>query len=126
MPGHDIPLSLPDYEKESRMQSDNPILDDLAKLANDALGTLQGMKTELESLMRQRFERMISDLDLVGRDEFEAVREMAAKARAENDGLKKRLAALEKALGKTKTTRKRAPRKTGGAKSTAKKAPPSA
>jgi len=102
------------------MQTENPILDDLAKLANDALGTLQGMKTELEALIRQRFERMISDLDLVGRDEFEAVREMAARARAENEALKKRVAALEKALGKTKTAPKRTTRKAGTAKSTAK------
>ncbi len=102
------------------MQTENPILDDLAKLANDALGTLQGMKTELEALIRQRFERMISDLDLVGRDEFEAVREMAARARAENEALKKRVAALEKALGKTRAAPKRTTRKAGTAKSTAK------
>lgn len=77
------------------MQTDNRFLDDLAKLANSALGTLQGVREEIEVLIRQRVERLISDLDLIGREEFEAVQAMAAKARAENEALGKRIAKLE-------------------------------
>lgn len=77
------------------MQTDNRILDDLARVATGALGTLQGAKGEVEALIRQRLERLLADMDLVSRDEFEAVKAMAAEARAENERLAARIAALE-------------------------------
>lgn len=78
------------------MQSDNPFLDGLAKLATDAAGAAQGARAEFESFLKQRFEKLIADMDLVRRDEFEAVRAMAAKAREENAQLAARLEVLER------------------------------
>ena len=80
------------------MQSDNRFLDDLARLATGAMGALSGARTEVDQLVRQRMERLLADMDLVRRDEFEAVREMAVRAREENARLTERLAALEAAL----------------------------
>ena len=77
------------------MQSDNPFFDDAAKLAGGAIGTLAGLRREVEALARQQVERLLERMDLVTRDEFEAVKEMAAKARAEQDDLAARLDALE-------------------------------
>lgn len=79
------------------MQTDNKFLDDMGKLATSALGVAQNAKEEVEMLFRQRLERAIADLDVVPREEFEAVKEMASKARAENIALSKRIKALEKA-----------------------------
>ena len=76
-------------------QSSNRILDEFAKLMTDAAGAAQGMRREVESLMRAQGERLLRDLDLVQREEFEAVKEMAAKARAENERLAARIAELE-------------------------------
>ncbi len=80
------------------MQTDNRILDDLARIATGALGTLQGARGEVEALIRQQFERILADMELVERDEFEAVKAMAAAAREENEQLAERIAALEAAL----------------------------
>jgi len=80
------------------MQSDNRFLDDLARLATGAMGALSGARTEVDQLVRQRMERLLADMDLVRRDEFEAVREMAVRAREENARLTERLAALEASL----------------------------
>jgi len=80
------------------MQTRNKLLDDLARLATNAAGMAQGVKEEAETVMRSRFERLLADLDLVQREEFEAVREMALKARAENQAQAKKIAALEKKL----------------------------
>ncbi len=77
------------------MQSDNRFLDDAAKLAGGAIGTLAGLRREIEALARQQVERLLARMDLVTRDEFDAVKEMAAKARAEQEDLAARLAALE-------------------------------
>jgi len=77
------------------MQSDNPILDDIAKLASGAAGTLNGMRQEIEASVRARVDRIAQDMDLVSREEFEVVRDMARKAREENDALKARIEALE-------------------------------
>lgn len=77
------------------MQSRNRILDDISQLMTNAAGVAQGVKTEAETVVRQRVERLLADMDLVTREEFEAVREMAVKARDENEALKARLAALE-------------------------------
>jgi BMFP domain-containing protein YqiC len=77
------------------MQTDNPFLDGMAKLFTDAAGAAQSLKAEVDLLVRQRMERLVADMNLVPREEFEAVKAMAAKARAENDSLAARIAALE-------------------------------
>jgi BMFP domain-containing protein YqiC len=80
------------------MQTDNRILDDLARVAGGAFGTLNDVRVELENLFKQRLERVLSDLDVVPRDEFDAVKAMAEKARTAQEALEKRVAALEAAL----------------------------
>jgi BMFP domain-containing protein YqiC len=82
------------------------MFDDAARMANGALGTLASLRREAEAQARQQLERLIAQLDLVTRDEFEAVKAMAAKARAEQEALAKRLDALEKAAMKTPKPRK--------------------
>ena len=77
------------------MQSPNRIFDDLARVANGAVAVATGMRQEIEALVRQQFERFLTDRDRVSREEFEAVRLMAEKARAENEALAARLTALE-------------------------------
>jgi len=74
------------------------ILDDLARVADGAASTFQGLREEVETIVRGRVERIVTDLDLVTRDEFEAVRTMAMRAREENEDLKQKLAALEAKL----------------------------
>ena len=102
------------------MQSRNRLFDDAARLAGGAVGTLAGAKREIEALVRQQLERMLSSLDLVTRDEFEAVKEMAVKARSELETLAARLTALEgKITGETTSPRKA--KKSAGRKSQAKK-----
>jgi BMFP domain-containing protein YqiC len=81
------------------MQTDNRLFDDLSKLANGAVGTLTGIGKEIEQMVKSRMERFVGDLDMVRRDEFDAVKAMAEKARAENEALALRLAALEAKLG---------------------------
>jgi BMFP domain-containing protein YqiC len=92
------------------MATRNKMLDDAARMAGGALGTLASLRREVEAQARQQFERLLSGLDLVTRDEFETVKAMAAKARAEQEALEKRLAALEKAAkpAKPATRRRRA------------------
>jgi BMFP domain-containing protein YqiC len=80
------------------MQTNNRFFDDLARVASGAASTLAGIRQELDAMVRQRFERMISDFDLVTRDEFEAVKATAANARAEQEALENRVAALEEKL----------------------------
>ena len=99
------------------MQSDNRFFDDAAKLAGGAIGTLAGLRREVEALARQQVERLLARMDLVTRDEFEAVKEMAAKARAEQEDLSIRLAALE---AKTLPKRSAKPKKTTSKSSNAK------
>jgi BMFP domain-containing protein YqiC len=76
------------------------ILDDIARLATDAAGAAQGVRREVETVVKTQIERLLRDLDVVTREEFEAVREMALLAREENDRLAARLKALEEKLGK--------------------------
>ncbi|HBM89937.1 MAG: accessory factor UbiK family protein [Parvibaculaceae bacterium] len=78
-------------------QYDNRLLDDVAKLFTSAAGAAQGLRQEIEAIVKGQAERLIADLDLVSRDEFDAVQAMAAKAREENDALKARIEALETA-----------------------------
>ena len=80
------------------MQSENRFFDDLARVASGAFGAIAGLRTEVETLVRQRFERLLGDLDLVKREEFEAVRAMAARARTEQEDLAIRVVDLETRL----------------------------
>jgi len=80
------------------MQSQNRIFDDLAKVAGGALGALSNLKQEMEAMVRDRVERFMADNNMVPREEFEAVKAMAAEARAEQERLAARVAALEAAL----------------------------
>jgi len=85
------------------MQTENRFFDDLARVAGGAFGTLDGLRNEIEELVRQRFERMLSDMDLVPREEFDAVKAVAEKARLEQERLEKRVAALEGALSASRS-----------------------
>ena len=79
-------------------QTNNRLLDEFARLMTDAAGAAQGMRREVEGLMRAQGERILRDMDVVQREEFEAVKEMAVKAREENEKLTARIAALEAEL----------------------------
>jgi BMFP domain-containing protein YqiC len=77
------------------MQTRSKFLDDISQLMTNAAGVAQGVREEAETAVRSRMERFLADSNLVSREEFEAVRDMAQKARAENEALSARLAALE-------------------------------
>jgi BMFP domain-containing protein YqiC len=79
-------------------QTRGRIFDDLSKLMTDAAGLAEGARREVEMLARSQLERLMAGMDFVSRDEFEAAREMALKARAENEKLEARIAALESKL----------------------------
>jgi len=80
------------------MQTQNRFFDDLARVAAGAVGALSGMRSEVETRIREQLERVLAGMDLVSRDEFEAVKAMAAKARSEQEDLHKRVASLESQL----------------------------
>jgi BMFP domain-containing protein YqiC len=82
------------------MQSENPLLADIVKLMNSAAGTVAGMGREARDAARERMRETMGGLDFVSREEFDAVKDMAAKAREENEALKARVEALEAALAK--------------------------
>jgi len=90
------------------MQTSNRFLDDLAKVANSAVSTLTGVKGEVETILNQRLERFLADMDVVPRDEFEAIKAVAVKARAEQEKLEKRVAHLETRLATRPATKARA------------------
>jgi len=79
-------------------QTQNRLMDEMARLMNDAASVAQGVKREAETVFRSQIERLVADLDLVKREEFEVVRELASKARTENEALKVRIAELEAKL----------------------------
>lgn len=81
------------------MQTQNRLLDDLARVATGALGAFTGMRDEVETRMKEQFERVLGRMNLVTREEYDAVKAMAAKARAAQEALEKRVAALEAKLG---------------------------
>jgi BMFP domain-containing protein YqiC len=83
------------------MQTENPLLDGLARIFTDAAGAAQSVRAEVDTFMRQRLERLVADMDFVPREEFDAVKAMAAKARTENERLEARIAALEVRLSQT-------------------------
>jgi BMFP domain-containing protein YqiC len=80
-------------------QTSNRFFDEIARLMNDAAGVAQGVRREFETLMRSQGEKILREMDVVRREEFEAVKEMAQVARNENDALKARLAVVEARLG---------------------------
>ena len=80
------------------MPSEKRFFDDVARVAGGALGAVAGIRQEIESRLREQLERWLSSMDLVSREEFEAAKAMAAKARAEQERLEIRLAALEASL----------------------------
>jgi hypothetical protein len=80
-------------------QTSNRILDEFARFVTDATGVAKGVRTEVETVVRTQAEKVLRELDVVQREEFDAVKAMAAKAREENEALKSRIAALEKTAG---------------------------
>jgi BMFP domain-containing protein YqiC len=86
-------------------QTSNRFFDEMARLMNDAAGVAQGVRREFDTLFRTQAERILRDLDVVQREEFEAVKEMARLAREENEALKARIAAME---AKTQKSAKKA------------------
>lgn len=80
-------------------QTSNRFFDEIGRLMNDAAGAAQGVKREVDTVMRNQAERILRDLDLVKREEFDAVKDMARLAREENEALKSRIVALEAKLG---------------------------
>ena len=90
------------------MQTSSRFFDDLAKVANSAVSTLAGVKGEIEAMVSQRLERFLADMDVVPRDEFEAIKAVAVKARAEQEKLEKRVARLEARHAAKPATKSRA------------------
>src|SRR3954447_23270636 len=82
----------------SMTQTSNRVFDEMARLMNDAAGVAQGVRREFDTLFRSQAERILRDLDVVQREEFEAAKEMARLAREENEALKARIDALEAKL----------------------------
>src|SRR5882757_7898903 len=82
-------------------QTNNRFFDEAARLMNDAAGVAQGVRREFDTMLRHQAERILGDLDVVKREEFEAVKEMARLAREENETLKARIAALEARVAAT-------------------------
>jgi BMFP domain-containing protein YqiC len=82
-------------------QTSNRFFDEIGRLMNDAAGAAQGVKREVDTVVRNQAEKILRDLDIVKREEFEAVKDMARLAREENEALKARIAALEAKLGVT-------------------------
>ena len=86
------------------MQSENKMFDDMVKMVNGLAGTFAGMGREAEASAREKMREWMAGSDFVGRDEFEAVKAMAAAARDENEALKARIVALEAKAGAVATT----------------------
>jgi len=101
------------------MQTRSKIFDDLAKVAGGAVSSFAGLKSEIDDMVRQQIERLLSGANIVPRDEFDAVKAVAAKARTEQEKLEKRVQALEKKLGVKAPSR--TPGKTKAKKKSAKK-----
>jgi hypothetical protein len=85
------------------MQTENPFLDGIARVFTDAAGAAQSVRGEIDTFMKQRLERLVADMDFVPREEFEAVKAMATKARLENEALAARIAELESKIPKTES-----------------------
>ncbi|MBK19532.1 MAG: pyrroline-5-carboxylate reductase [Rhodospirillaceae bacterium] len=98
------------------MQTRSRIFDDAAKLAGGAVGTIESIRREVEALVKQQVERVMSRFDLVTRDEFEAVKEMATQARIQQEELAAKLSELEASQTKTSRPKKAVRRKRPKAK----------
>lgn len=96
------------------MQTENRLFNDLARVASGALNTFSGLREEIETRVRERVERLAADMDLVTREEFDAVRTMAAKARAAQEELEEKLSRLEAELAELRSARSPAKRTRGG------------
>ena len=81
------------------MQTESTLFDELARAMTGAMGMAQGLQDEAKSFLRAQADRIIAEMDLVGREEFEAMKQLAVETRAEADSLKERIAALEEKLG---------------------------
>ncbi|MGI9412455.1 MAG: accessory factor UbiK family protein [Hyphomicrobiales bacterium] len=99
-------------------QTTNRIFDELAKVLTNAAGAAQGVRGEVETMFKNQAERILNDLDVVKREEFDVVHDMASKAREENERLAQRVAELETELAALKPKPKRAPAKRTPAKRT--------
>ena len=84
------------------MSTPNRFFDDLAKALSGAAGAAQGVRNEIDSLIKSQMERLIADLDLVRREEFDVVKEMASKARQDTQGLKVKVSELEAEIARLK------------------------
>jgi BMFP domain-containing protein YqiC len=84
-------------------QTSNRLFDEMARLMGDAASVAQGVKREAETIFRTQMERFVTDMDLVKREEFDVVKEMASRARSENEELRTRIAALEARLSAKST-----------------------
>ena len=95
------------------MQSENRVFDDFVKMVNGFAGTFAGMGREAEASAREKMREWMGGVDFVSREEFDAVKAMAAKAREENDALRARVVALEAKLGGSPEKPKAAPKRKG-------------
>jgi len=93
------------------MQTSNRILDDMAKVASGAVSAVTGLKGEAEGVLRRQLEKLLADMDLVTREEFDAVKAMAANARAAQEKLEARVAELEAQVAGAKPAKKAAAKK---------------
>ena len=89
------------------MQTQNPLFDQFARLMTDAAGAANGVREEFETLLKRQAERLIADMELVPREEFEAVRDLASAARIENDQLRQMIEQLEQRLLKLEGAERR-------------------
>jgi BMFP domain-containing protein YqiC len=95
-------------------QTSNRFFDEIGRLMNDAAGAAQGVKREVDAVVRGQAEKILRDLDVVKREEFDAVKDMARLAREENEALKARIAVLEAKLGVSAGAPDAGGMKTGG------------
>lgn len=98
------------------MQSDNKFFEDLTKVASSAMGTMFNMKKEIDTMVKENIERMLGKADIISRDEFEAIKEVATKARSAQSKLEKRVAELETKLKEKASNEKYSIRKKNSAK----------
>ncbi|KXJ58838.1 MAG: hypothetical protein AXW12_04990 [Thalassospira sp. Nap_22] len=106
---------------ETTMQINNRILDDLTRVTNSALGTMTGVKGEVDAMIRQQFEKILLNMDLVTREEYDVVHDVAVRAAERIDALEAKIADLEKRLDATEPAKKPAAKR-----STTKSAPKTA
>jgi BMFP domain-containing protein YqiC len=112
-----IAIVMRDLAAERRFQmtqTSNRFFDEIGRLMNDAAGAAQGVKREVDTVVRNQAEKILRDLDIVKREEFEAVKDMARLAREENEALKARIAVLEAKLGVSASAPDVGSVKTGG------------